>query len=129
MTETELQELIRLERWRYRRRVAFLLHAGLFAVVFLSIVLFPPWRSPFHVPDPVIVMWFVALLVHFGWLRLAGARDRAIQRAIELARDSAQQAAAKRKRADARLTLVADGELVEIVEDEPDADERRKRRA
>lgn len=96
--------------------------------MFLSAALFPPWRNPILVPDHVIFVWFVALLVHFGWLRLAGARDRAIQRTLEQAWDTAQ-AAAKRKRADARLALVEDGELVEIVDDEWGADERRNRRA
>ncbi len=131
MAETELQQLIRLERWRYRRRVAFLLHVGLFAAVITSAVLFPPWRRPFPVSDELMFIWFVALLVHFGWLRLASARDRAIQRTLEQARDTAQEAAkaaAKRKRADARLALVEDGELVEIVDDESDADQQYRRR-
>ena len=70
-------------------------------------------------------MWFVALLVHFVWLLMAGARDRAIQREVERLAGQTQTVK-KKKREGARLELTDDGELVEIVENELHADQRSR---
>ena len=50
MYDSEYQGIVKRVNNRYRRRVAFLINAGLFGVVFMSAVLFPRWRNPFYVP-------------------------------------------------------------------------------
>jgi hypothetical protein len=84
MYDSEYQDIVKRVNNRYRRRVVFLINAGLFGVMFMSSLTVPTWnRGSLYA---LMAVWGVVLLVHFAWLLLAGARDRAIQREVERAR-------------------------------------------
>lgn len=86
-------------------------------------------------PFPLMVMgfWGIGLAVHganvfFSSAQQQLAREEAIQREVERWAEAAQGVKKKKKKREGvRLELTDDGELIEIVDDDWQADERRRR--
>jgi hypothetical protein len=124
---TSYDEIRKLIERRYRRRLIFGLHLTLFGLTVLGVA----WWMMTHVvyaPDLdnlwYLVGWGIFLLVHWGYFRLASARDAEIEAAW--ARYGRNDLPEKSKPDEANwLALSDDGELIDWT-DEPG--EKLKRR-
>lgn len=117
-----------------RGRQEFIIHLAIYAII--NTMLWFLWAAlQVEFPFPLLVMafWGIGLVANaadafFGSARQQLTREEAIER--EVARWAEQPAfAAKKKKRDssAHLELTDDGELVEIVDEDWEADTRRRR--
>lgn len=131
-TEADYQRVFEAVDKAAAERTQFGVHVALYVLINLMLWLF--WtvaQSPTEFPFPLAVMafWGIGLGAHgasvyFSSERQQFAREQAIQREVERLAEQTQ-AIKKKKRDSARLELGEDGELIEIVEDEWQANEKR----
>jgi hypothetical protein len=130
----DYQRVLRAVEKAAKERQEFVTHFAIYAIINLMLwFIWATTSNPVDFPFPLVVMgfWGIGLVSHaasvfFSSARQQLAREEAIQREVERLAGQTQTVK-KKKRAGARLELTDDGELVEIVEDDWEADERRQR--
>jgi len=136
----DYQRVLRAIEKAAKERTEFVTHAVIYALI--NLMLWFIWlftRAEFPFPLLVMGFWGIGLVSHaasvfFSSARQQLAREEAIQREVERWAGTTQTAK-KKKREGARLELTDDGELIEIVEDDWEAEpheavlrERNRRR-
>lgn len=112
----------RVER-RYRRRYELAAHVLMYLFIMVGLAFL-------RLPPPALGLlagaWGLVLAVHALQLVFAEFSDRAIEREIE--RDLALRSRIEKPKRGGRLELSDDGEVVEVVENDWDFDDKQKRR-
>lgn len=112
----------RVER-RYRRRYELAAHIVMFLFILAGLLLL-------RVPPPAVALlggvWALVLTVHGLKVVFDEFSDRAIEHEIE--RERAQTYESDKPKRDWQVRLSDEGELIEIIEDEPEVDDKQKRR-
>ena len=130
----DYQRVLRAVEKAAKERQEFVTHFAIYIII--NLMLWFIWATtssnPVDFPFPLVVMgfWGIGLVSHaasvfFSSARQQLAREEAIQREVERLAGQTQTVK-KKKREGARLELTDDGELVEIVDDDWEADERRQ---
>ncbi len=110
----------------YNKRKEFLIHLSVYAMINVLI-----W---YLVGFPVALLasggWGLGLVAHGVDTFVAHGRSGALEREVERERERLENALQKekRKRAVDRLQLTSDGELLELIEEEPETASKVKRR-
>ncbi len=111
----------RIER-RYRRRYELAAHIVMFLFITVGLLLL-------RVPPTALALlggvWALVLVVHGLQVVFAETTDRAIERAIE--REQGQAGSAEKPKRDRYVRLSDDGEVLDVIDDEWDADGEQKR--
>lgn len=111
----------RVER-RYRRRYELAAHMVMFLFILGGLALL-------RVPSTALALlggvWALIVAVHGLQVVFAEFSDRAIEREIE--RERAQLYGSDKPKRDWQVRLSDEGELLDIIEDEPEADDKQKR--
>jgi hypothetical protein len=130
-TPPDFDEIRKRIEKRYDQRAEMLSHTIAFVVVngFVWgawLLTDPLARMTAVIPAALTILWFVGFAIHGVQYLTAEARERAIEQALEREREWYYQGEHKAKR-DRLTRLTDDGELVEVVEDEEELGDRRKR--
>ncbi|HEX2908332.1 MAG TPA: 2TM domain-containing protein [Phototrophicaceae bacterium] len=108
----------RVER-RWKRRSEFATHAAIYAFAGIGFVL-----TSFPATLPVLLAWGAVLFIHLLQVFFAEARERAIEQEIEKERQRTASYPPERTRT---VHLSDEGELLDVVDDDWEANEKQKR--
>lgn len=111
----------RVER-RYRRRFELAAHFVMYLFIMGGLALM---RVPSMALALIGGVWALVLAVHLLQLFFTEYADRAIEREIERERERVY--GADKPKRDWQVRLSDEGELIDVIEDEPETDDKQKR--